>query len=46
MADKYKHCPICNAVLVRKVNNDIVFCQLCGWSENKESDNKESSYIG
>jgi uncharacterized Zn finger protein (UPF0148 family) len=43
---EYKHCPVCGAVLVRSLYTNIVQCKLCGWSENKESDDKEVRYVG
>ena len=44
--DNYKHCEICGAVLVRKLGTDVVFCQLCGLSDNKESKSEDVNYIG
>jgi hypothetical protein len=44
--DEYERCEICNAVLVRNILTDIIYCKLCGWSKNKESIDENPKYIG
>lgn len=40
-------CPNCGNILeVRFTPERILICRICGWSENKPSDNKEVDYCG
>jgi len=44
--NKYETCEQCGAALVENLLTGSIYCKICGWSPQKDSEIKEPGYIG
>ena len=44
--DEYEKCIICGGVIVENMITKSIYCKLCGWSPQTESEQERPGYIG